>query len=1136
MSSLAKRLGCALTVALALGAGATAALAADVTVRRVLPAVPATQGRGPSAAPMTPEELRGWQLREERERATKGLHVLMPPGGVADRSAWAMRRKGWTPSAGMRRGSLAGGTGKVTVTEAADTTHDVKRIAFIRIDFLSDRGGPASTGDGRFDLSGPDTNAVPIDRAPHNYAFYKAHGTALERYYDVQSFGHEKLEVDVWPDSTEPDSAYHLSDMADLGPWAFGSSDAVYNAAVRMMRGMFFAADSQSALKGNRIPWDTYDRFMFIHAGGDLQSDVKQDSKEDIPSFTVFLGDTNRIIFPDSTDFRRDNPIDRAAFVPETINQDGYYGALNGVIAHENGHNLFGFLDVYDIQSGYPVCGYWSLMDSGNLAGSRVLLKDSTEIYAVGILPPSIDPLQRGWLNAPGMDVREPAWGDTFTVAGNERSNVFYRLPLSSDEYLLIENRFLSPADTLLQLDADSVSHVILGPKSPDRFEYDALEPGGGLLVWHVDDSVIPYLWSLRVNEDYGLNSNWSRQGLQIIEADGLDDLGDPGSPYLLGSPLDPWQRGVNAVLSDSTLPNLRPNQGTFPHLRLDFLDDADSTMRVWARRTWQLPNFPVTASFPPNGPKLLAIDADGDRRLDVCWAGGNDLEPGDSTALFADGLGLGGGSLRFASLDRRPLPEMAAALTGDPDLGQGPAVFAVTTSAWTDADTSGGRVWLLGSNGLPRTGWPVRLPSHATTPPVIAGTWPNVTIYVGAADGYVYALAPDGHVLGHSDVALFGGVSGTLAFVRETPVDVGASASASASNRSLVAAGSRIGRVAVFEQLAGGGLAMLTGWPQHLDGIGFSPEFLWYWPGGAGANAIDDCAGSPTLVVENRDRLFAFCPDGTAHRGWGTSFGDSLVPGLGAGDPDGDGLPELLVQTRHSQVAFVNRDGRPSPGWPRAGTPENLRTDSPALAFDADGDGRSEIVTMNGSGVLAAMPASGATPKGWPLATGSGTAGSMLAVDLDRNGTLELVAPDRDGKLYAYSLPVGTGHDVVTSWTMLGGDPGRTRALPVERTTRALAPAAGPVVHGTLKAFPNPARRRPIGFAYTLTEDADVEFRILDASGHEVASFARRGQRAENLETWDPSAVPAGLYMARLRFRGAHGSQVFVLPVGVLR
>ena len=84
------------------------------------------------------------------------------------------------------------------------------------------------------------------------------------------------------------------------------------------------------------------------------------------------------------------------------------------------------------------------------------------------------------------------------------------RVTLSSDEYLLLENRYLAPADTV-RLDQDSVTHVVLGPKSPDRYEYDALLPGSGILVWHIDESVIPFSTSLRVNADYGFNTNPQR-------------------------------------------------------------------------------------------------------------------------------------------------------------------------------------------------------------------------------------------------------------------------------------------------------------------------------------------------------------------------------------------------------------------------------------------------------------------------------------------------------------------------------------------------------------------------------------------------------------------------------------------------
>ena len=68
------------------------------------------------------------------------------------------------------------------------------------------------------------------------------------------------------------------------------------------------------------------------------------------------------------------------------------------------------------------------------------------------------------------------------------------------------------------------------------------------------------------------------------------------------------------------------------------------------------------------------------------------------------------------------------------------------------------------------------------------------------------------------------------------------------------------------------------------------------------------------------------------------------------------------------------------------------------------------------------------------------------------------------------------------------------------------------------------------------VAEDASVEFRVLDASGHEVARWSRDGKRSDNLDTWDPSGVPAGLYVARVKFSGPGGSRTESVPLGILR
>lgn len=1112
-------------------ASASPAGAAEARVLSVRPVAPAEQileqqrrGREPRAVPLTADEVRVQRARMERQRIAHDIkHEMMSRAQGVDRSLAASRRPGWRPPAATL---VDPKTGRVPAFGSVVPV-DTLRVAFLRIDFLADREGTASTGDGRFNLDRADTLVNPVDRPPHNRAFFVKHGEALSRYYDAQTYGRVRVEVDVWP--TESDSAYHLSDMADLGPWRFGSG--IFRAAVDMMKLCFYAADSQARLIGDPIPWNKYDRFMIIHAGSDLQSDLRADSKLDIPSFTMFVSDTDRVVFADTTL----RPIDRVAFVPETLNQDDAFGAINGVIAHENGHNFFGFGDIYDISTALPTVGYWSLMDSGNLLGAR-LLTSQGEIYAVGLLPPSIDPFQRDFatISESGiLSFRRPGAADTaaFALHGSQRTNDFVKLDLSSDEYLILENRYLAPA-AAVRLKQDDSTRVVLGPLLPDTLEYDALLPGGGVLAWHVDESVIPFTTSLRVNPDFGFNSNPRRRGLQMIEADGLDDLGDVGSPYLLGSALDPWQAYVAPTLSDDTTPNLRPNQGTRPHLRIDFLDDASDTMHVRVRRTWQPAGWPVAASFPPGGPSLLTLDLDGDGARDVVWAGGDTSTAfgsrgADSAAVFAvrfDGRGLAGAdSLDFAHLDRRPRREAAGWVTGDPATGRGPGVIVVTTHRYGASDVSGGRLWAVDADGATRAGFPVALPSPASTPPVVARTAAGIRILVGCEDGRVRAVDDAGTLVATSSVALPGPVSGRLAWAEDGPT----------ATHGFVAAGDTTGQVGLWRLPS---LDAVAGWPVQTGGHGFVPDFLFMASGGAGASADASCASEPTLHVHHANRVWAYCPVGAEPvPGWGAPLRDTLVAGLAAGDPDGDGFPEVVAQTVDSRVMFLNRTGQPSPGWPRAASAVEFRTSSAPVVVDVDGDARPEMVTLTASGVLNALGSNGRTAAGWPLATGSGCAGDMVATDLEADGTLEVVAPDRFGRLYAYSIGA-LASGTAAPWTMAGGDAGRTSSLPSARTSNPSAPSAGPLVNASLKAYPNPSRRQPVTIAYQLTEDATVEVRILDASGHEVTRWTRAGVRADNLDRWDPSGVPAGLYVAHLRFSGANGTRTATVPIGVLR
>jgi M6 family metalloprotease-like protein len=1121
--------GAALAVMLA--AAVPACAAGTIEAQRALtPAeAAALRARGtPWKGPvLDAEQTRIHALREDRERRMP--HRLAPDGfdwGAAIRARVGPKFLTRDPHA------RAASTSSASAIAAAP---DTIRIALIRIDFATDREGTKTSGTGRFELGAPDTTTPPIDWPPRNRDFYQAHLEALRRFYRAQSYGRTEVVGDVWP--PDPNGAYRVNDMADFGPWRF--SQDIYGQAVHMMRTFFFAADSQATHSGNPIPWDRYQGFMLVHAGSDFQSDLRGDSEFDIPSFTLGVGDTDVIIFPDSTNL----PIDHAAIIPETVNQDGFFAALNGVIAHENGHNLFGFADLYDVNTGYPVVGYWSLMDSGNLVGSLVQAPGGETFYAVGLLPPSIDPFQRSF-TTDALQFRDVSWGDTMAVANGERNPDMRRLWMSSDEYLLIENRAIAAGDTL-RLDQDSTTHVVLGPEAPDRFEYDALLPGPGMLIWHIDASVIPFSTALRQNNDFGWNTDPARLGISVVEADKLGDLGDPGSPFLLGSYYDPWFVGNQTTLSDSTVPPLRPHIKTRTHSRIDVLDPPLATMRMSAVHTWQLPKWPVAADLPPEGVEPLMIDADGDGSADVCWAGGG-AETADSTAVFAvksNGEGLFDPSvLSFATFPSRPRSPMAAWGTGPVPVGGGPASgpsnFAVTTRLTGEAGNPGGQVFVFDHTGSTLPGWPPALPSAATTPPVVLSDVGRVL--VGAADGKVYAIDLAGTVVWTSPTPLSGPIAGRLASWRQ------------ADGSHLIAAGSGSGQIGVWTDGSNPPTGPLTRWPITVAGPGFMPDFLWLSFDGNGtpASSTSGCGGAPSLIVHHANQLWGYCASGEPLAGWGRAFPDTFLTGLGAGDVDRDGYVEVLVQTRRSGVGFFNQSGAPSPGWPLPTTRDAIPAGSPVLAVDVDGDGMPEMVSFDGSGRFNAIRPDQSQPEGWPLALGAGAAGAAVAGDLNHDGILDLVAPDRalsdsmqfliNGRfenLYGYTIPAGKLDPLASPWTMVGGDPERTSSLPLSRTPVAGAnPAGGPLVAHTLKVYPNPAVRKPVAFAFQLTEPAQVDVDILDTSGHRVAAFSVDGLRADNVAVWNPGTVPAGLYLARLRFRGPSGDHSEVVQVGVLR
>src|SRR4051794_2852492 len=182
--------------------------------------------------------------------------------------------------------------------------------------------------------------------------------------------------------------------------------------------------------------------------------------------------------------------------LPEEYDADGtkIYAYLTipenaklGVAAHELGHLLFGFPDLYDTDYTSEGIGDWCLMAAGSWNGGG-----DTPAH-----PSAWCKAQQEWVEVTNVTQEGP-----LSLPDVKTSRTVHRLwtdGAEGQEYFLLENR--------------------------QQGGFDADLPSGGLLVWHVDES-------RQTNEDE------NHYLVALMQADGSRDLendvnrGDGGDPY----------------------------------------------------------------------------------------------------------------------------------------------------------------------------------------------------------------------------------------------------------------------------------------------------------------------------------------------------------------------------------------------------------------------------------------------------------------------------------------------------------------------------------------------------------------------------------------------------------------------------
>ncbi len=263
-----------------------------------------------------------------------------------------------------------------------------------------------------------------------------------------------------------------------------------------------------------------------------------------------------------------------------------------GTVAHETGH-AFGLPDLYDTDASSRTegIGEWGLMGSGT--------------YARPYSPSSFDPwslAELGWVT-----LEELTTSRTVQAGPRQLSDtVFLARTRDSQQYFLLENRQAALSDTAQMNPAFSKQ------KLP------------GLAIWLVDEA--------RIAQGRGANrvNTGSRQGVSLMQADGLNQLRTPGSKNR-GDKGDSYPGSTgNTRLSLRTAPAAVTNFGEYAGFMVDQIT--------------QLPAQEIRFRFVRRDPSSFFTSAPGGRISvnDASVGQFEDVIPaGDQVMLDADPLQL---------------------------------------------------------------------------------------------------------------------------------------------------------------------------------------------------------------------------------------------------------------------------------------------------------------------------------------------------------------------------------------------------------------------------------------------------------------------------------------------------------------
>lgn len=1027
------------------------------------------------------------------------------------------------------------------------TVPETVRILAVMVQFQEDADS-RTTGNGRFDLSA--TSNPIIDPPPRNRQYFENHLTFVENYYRKASKGKTVTRATVI------DQVFTLSGpMASYSPPKSGPNTAVGNIAVEA-----WGAVDASGLVPDFSP---YDCFVVFHAGVgrdiDLVSILGYDPTPlDIPSlylginaFRSFYGQDYQGIPVNDGTFHITNSI----IMPETESRllPGISGdvllelGINGLLVASVG-NFLGLPDLFDTRTGRSGIGRFGLMDG------QAIFSFS------GLFPPEPSAWEKYWLG----------WIEPITLTAGEHtvvlpavgvSDTVYRVPISAQEYYLVENRNRDP-----QRNGQTVTSIFNGVTETrtflrdtsgfNAFNISALSgvvtdvedldwslPGGvagdgtffdgGVLIWHIDEAAIAD--GLATN---GVNADPLRRGVDVEEADGSQDIGQeygfltPGSGSEEGTPLDFWFDGNSSPVFTNTFgptsyPNSYSNSGANSHITIKNISERGPVMtalvQVGSSTISPLFGFPKTVEKKLTRPSLTIGDITGDGAAEMILtttdtAATTPRPPGAQLPVDVSSSIYAWNTSGAAALPGGPTSGLFAQVPAGISFASSPLVVGASVIAYGNGDSGG---YLSGYSST-------IVPSESLAHQWMERTFNGIRVTtLGAIDSILAVGTNKGKVnfyfLDGLPVATFSMGSDTTVEVRGISRYLGTDAFVLTGSSGVVYKSSLL--------LTGGG----------IDSTYVKLDVGRPIAGPAASGGFGPSNSDVRIVFTTTDGwLYALTPEMGPVAGFPVHVGEGVSNTVALADVDGDGYRDIVVFSRNRIHAF-NRAGASLDYFPVAIPSPQPIASNPVVA-DVDGDGNVEVVAVTADGLVVAYDRTGRMAPGFPLQAGTGSQSvAVFDVPILSLSTIDIglaVASSGTGSIVAWK----------TGSTRFPYDAARVRPWPQyqkdeQQSGLALEPLTGsplsPRFFPADRAYnwPNPVYDGTTFIRYFVKDDATVNIKVFDLAGDLVTEFAGPGiGGVDNEVEWNVRDVQSGVYFARIEANGSAGGGVAIIKVAIVK